>query len=712
MSLALARRTLRSPLARRLVFLPVLVAICVGLAGPSPASALPAAQSAPTFADVPLDHPYYDEIEALYQAGYTAGCSSDPLMYCPETTMNRAESAVFVERGIHTASYVPPQPASQVFADVPLDSWSVGWVSGLWDDKYTAGCGANPLLYCPWQGHTRAEGAVFYLRMLNGASFEPPQPSQQAFSDVGLETWYAKWVQAAYDAGLIKACGTGPLRFCPNDPLTRGLAAYMMAQAKRLTPGFRTVDYQPTTDLFPNPERGFYHHTETHSDHYTPLVLDTLRRFRQNENITLILRVFYLEDFVNTEISDMYLTAMQADFGRVREAGLKIIVRFAYTDQMQSVPPYGDASKPQILRHLAQLKTILQENGDVIAAVQAGFIGTWGEWYYTDHCIQDPRDPGNVTSEDYACRFEILGAILDAVPEDRMVQLRTPRYKVNTVPESANYSPIPAAEAYSGTVPARVGYHNDCFLAGESDYGTYLAPTVEYPYLEAETRYLPMGGETCNDTTQDNPPSDRSQCPTALKELAMFHWSYLNIDYHPDVLSSWATSVPPHDCLPEVKSRLGYRFALVKGSYANEVKPGDGFAIDVRLRNEGWAAPFNPRPVELVLWHKPNDVYKVALPDAPRSWLADDTETYSLAHTICTPADMPLGDYELLLYLPDREPSLYLRPEYAIRLANEAVWDDGTGYNYLLHTIRVSNTAPSSVCDSSLLLSDEAHLNR
>jgi hypothetical protein len=73
------------------------------------------------------------------------------------------------------------------------------------------------------------------MRMLNGATYEPPQPAQQTFGDVPLSTWYARWVQAAYEAGLLKACETSPqLRFCPEEPLTRALAAYMMVRAKAL----------------------------------------------------------------------------------------------------------------------------------------------------------------------------------------------------------------------------------------------------------------------------------------------------------------------------------------------------------------------------------------------------------------------------------------------------------------------------------------------
>jgi len=188
-----------------------------------------------SFADVPPTHPYFEEIEALYRAGYTAGCNTAPLMFCPDNTMNRAESAVFVERGVHAASYTPADPIAQVFADMPLDSWAAKWVNGLWADQYTAGCGTDPLIYCPWQGHIRAEGCVFYLRMLNGAAFEPPQPTEQTFADVPLDTWYARWVHAAYQAGLTEPCQASPdLRFCPDGPLTRAQAAYMMVRAKGL----------------------------------------------------------------------------------------------------------------------------------------------------------------------------------------------------------------------------------------------------------------------------------------------------------------------------------------------------------------------------------------------------------------------------------------------------------------------------------------------
>jgi hypothetical protein len=212
----------------------------------------PVSAADPAFVDVPLDHPYHNYIEALYANGYVAGCSEEPRMYCPEGIMNRAESAVFVDRGNHGAEYDPPDPVEVVFADVGLDAWYADWVHGLWDDGYTAGCGTDPLVYCPDEEHTRAEGCVFYLRMMYGADYEPPL-GKGYFEDVDAEAWYADWVDAAWEAGIAEPCSTEPLRYCPEEGLTRAVAAYMMVQAKDLPLPTPTATATPTSTLTPMP---------------------------------------------------------------------------------------------------------------------------------------------------------------------------------------------------------------------------------------------------------------------------------------------------------------------------------------------------------------------------------------------------------------------------------------------------------------------------
>jgi len=185
------------------------------------------------FADVPPAHWAHDDIEALYRAGYVAGCATNPLLYCPDQTLDRAESSVFVLRGTYGSIASPPYPPppTPTFADVASPFWGYGWIEGLYKDGFTAGCNTTPILYCPLQGHTRAEASVFFLRVRNGVSFTPPPPSG-IFADVARGAWYAGWVEAAYNQGLLPACRTVPLEFCPDGLLSRAWAAYMMVRAK------------------------------------------------------------------------------------------------------------------------------------------------------------------------------------------------------------------------------------------------------------------------------------------------------------------------------------------------------------------------------------------------------------------------------------------------------------------------------------------------
>lgn len=57
---------------------------------------------APHFTDVPPTHPAYQEIEALYTHGLTAGCRVNPdgtREFCPDKSLARSEKAVFLVRG-------------------------------------------------------------------------------------------------------------------------------------------------------------------------------------------------------------------------------------------------------------------------------------------------------------------------------------------------------------------------------------------------------------------------------------------------------------------------------------------------------------------------------------------------------------------------------------------------------------------------------------
>jgi hypothetical protein len=449
------------------------------------------------------------------------------------------------------------------------------------------------------------------------------------------------------------------------------LASMWLAFSHGVAQDFIQVTYEPDGSNFPNPERGIYHHKEVRSVAYTNLQKDELVNYR-SQGATLIMRVFYLESFVDRDISAEYLDNMRRDFAIARETGIKLLVRFAYTQRIS--PPVGDAEPSWVLAHIEQLKDVLMQNSDVIALVQAGFIGAWGEWHYTDHFSQVV---GFINEQNWMDRTAVVNALLDAIPLDRTVQLRTPTYKrrITGVNEA-----LSEAEAFSGTDRARLGHHNDCFLASPNDVGTYVNVAEEKNYIEQETFFVPLGGETCGVYIP------RSECPSAISEMERLHWSYMNVDYHPLVIDGFQDG----GCMPDIERKLGYRYRLTEGSFQTDAAPSSELKVEVKLINDGWANPYNPRYVEFVLHHTVSGKeYFFRTIQDPRRWPV--TDVINIANTIGLPADIEEGDYALYLNLPDPRTSLYGNPNYSIRLANQQVWDATKGYNDLNMTINVDD---------------------
>ena len=190
-----------------------------------------------SFSDVPSDYWAYGYIERLYQDGFVAGCTTDPeRRFCPDEALRRAQMAVFTIRGKYGADFQPQDPPAPIFDDVPLTHWAVDWTAKMWDDGMTAGCGINPLRYCPETFHSTQEAAVFFTRIARGADFIPPEPTRTVFADQPTG-WSNKWLIYAFESGLLAPCQFGAqARICPTETLIRAQAAYSMTRALELDP--------------------------------------------------------------------------------------------------------------------------------------------------------------------------------------------------------------------------------------------------------------------------------------------------------------------------------------------------------------------------------------------------------------------------------------------------------------------------------------------
>ena len=128
------------------------------------------------FDDVPDDDPFAPWIEDLFHRGITSGCQTDPPLYCPDEPVTRATMAVFLLKTRLGADYTPPPPVG-IFGDVPVDDPFAPWIEDLFARGITAGCQAEPPLYCPDAPNTRGQMAVFLTMTFSLTTGEPvPQP--------------------------------------------------------------------------------------------------------------------------------------------------------------------------------------------------------------------------------------------------------------------------------------------------------------------------------------------------------------------------------------------------------------------------------------------------------------------------------------------------------------------------------------------------------
>lgn len=424
------------------------------------------------------------------------------------------------------------------------------------------------------------------------------------------------------------------------------------------------VDFKESFEAFSNPERGFYTYTkfESNKDENSPLTVDLIKKFRK-EGITLIFTTHLLKDFIDKPISTDFLQLIRTNLQALREGGAKSIMRFCYSDQIDAKE--FDAPWSIMENHIQQLAPIFTEFVDVISVLEAGFIGAWGEWYYTTHYIFQPED------NQYAPRKKVLDALLKAMPKERMISVRYPKAKLKIFDLKHNDS-ITLDQAYNGSDLSRVSAHNDCVFADQDDRGTFGNNRNYRTYWTSESKYYAMGGESCF-------LSSYADCQNAIPTLKEYHWSYLNINYHLDVLEHWRKN----GCFGEIERNLGYRFVLDKGEFTKQVEREGILAVRLSLINRGYAAPYNPRDVELIisLESDPKIKHSFKLDYDPRFWFSD--VTININEKVKLPSKFKAGKYNLYLNLPDPKETLANKAEFSIRCANDGIWEAETGYNKL-----------------------------
>ena len=181
------------------------------------------------FVDVDPSGVHAANIDALFAAGITLGCSQEPLRFCGDRAVTRAQVASLLVRALDLAA--PPEPVG--FVDVDPSGVHAANIDALFAAGITLGCSEEPLRFCGDRAVTRAQVASLLVRALDLAA--PPEPV--GFVDVDPSGVHAANIDALFAAGITSGCSEEPLRFCGDRAVTRAQVASLLVRALDLAAG-------------------------------------------------------------------------------------------------------------------------------------------------------------------------------------------------------------------------------------------------------------------------------------------------------------------------------------------------------------------------------------------------------------------------------------------------------------------------------------------
>ena len=175
------------------------------------------------FVDVDAEQWWAPFVEQLYVLEVTVGCATDPLRFCPEREVTRAQMATFLTRAFD----LELAPAAG-FTDVSGGSHAAN-IDALAAARITVGCSRDPLRYCPANSVTRAQMATFLARALGILEAPADVPASVPFTavtagrehscglrgDATIACWGDNWQgQSDPPDGEFRAISTGDRHSC------------------------------------------------------------------------------------------------------------------------------------------------------------------------------------------------------------------------------------------------------------------------------------------------------------------------------------------------------------------------------------------------------------------------------------------------------------------------------------------------------------------
>lgn len=446
------------------------------------------------------------------------------------------------------------------------------------------------------------------------------------------------------------------------------------------------LDYTETTDELDNPERGFYRPCGIS---FTPE--ENKAKNPTNKLVHLRADIADFSGAVNgiadEPLTDDMLKCLDETLKNIKANGGSTIIRFCY-DKNYNGKSNQEPSMEMMIKHIEQLGPVLNENKDVIAALEVGMFGPWGEMHSSTCCTN-----ANVS--------KIVNTWLNALSSDITISVRKPSYYASWA--NINLSELDTNVTAKNTNAYRIGVFNDGYLGSGSDLGTYANREKEITWLSNQAKHTLFGGEIVanSDTTPINTANYMSV------EGFKTHTSYLNIEWNNSVIDRMKNEeiyngkdsvYAGKSGFLYVNNHLGYRYVIKDAKATKTVPKNKKLNLELKIENVGFANLVNNKKVTILL-ENGTDTYELQTNVDPTTWDSKNISDVNISVDI--PDNVKLGDYDMYLRISKYGDYKNDNNYQCIKFANNVEWNDTLGASKLATISVIKEVIEQEVMDST-----------
>lgn len=375
------------------------------------------------------------------------------------------------------------------------------------------------------------------------------------------------------------------------------------------------------------------------------------------------------------DLDETFFTNLRQTLENCRKNGCVIAMRFRYDDVGKLNPE--PSSYDKIIDHINQIRDdgFLEEYKDILAFVESGFVGSWGEHWGGKYC----------SFEDKARLLDIL---LDVVPDEIPVTVRTPLTFTTWAgigeDDIGEYISEPDSDA------SRVCLYNDGYMGSDSDLGTYRNRERDLKWVSRQAVNSYYGGEFSGNL-EFTQQYETYLPENSIPEMYYTHLSYINSNIYQlyknytfgeqyDVENVDNSAYYGETVYKFMRDHIGYRFVLRDSDLSTSVQQGGILTLEADIENTGFANPLMTQKAEIIL-EKDGNYIKTEVDVNTREWYSCTTSSPEFELKI--PGGLETGKWNVYFKLSvgnNTQEEMHLR---SVKFANNGTWNSALGANYM-----------------------------